>query len=114
MEKSGVGSDAPQSFPLRLYLTLSSPPIVPRRNPSSASNNGFNLELAILDSAPSSPKRNAAFSLPGPEFGRLPDFKNGDEGFGGEDFRVELECVSGSSIQLKDLLDKISSVLRNP
>jgi hypothetical protein len=84
------------------YLTLSLPPIVFRLNPSSASPKKGNPGSFILGS-PSSPKRNAAFSRPGPDVGFLPVFKNGDDALGGDDLIEELEGVSGSSIQLKEL-----------
>lgn len=96
----------PQLLLWRFHLTLSPFSIVPRWNPSSGSASGSILEPVLLDSPPSSPKRNAAFSLLGPVVGRLPDFKNGDEGFGGDGFEEELEWVSGSNIQLKELQNR--------
>jgi hypothetical protein len=77
--------------------------MLPSLKPSSSSVKRGNLELAILDSAPSSPKRNAAFSRFGPEVGFLPDLRNGDEGFGGDDLAGVLDPDSDSSIQLKEL-----------
>jgi hypothetical protein len=74
---------------------------VPRLKASSALTKTDCLVLFILDSAPSSPKRNAAFSLFGPEFGRLPDLRNGDGDLGGEDLWEDPEVVSGSSIHEK-------------
>lgn len=78
-------------FPLR----------APRLKASSALIKTGCLVLFILNSPPSSPKRNAAFSLFGPEFGRLPDLRNGDGDLGGEDLWEDPEVVSGSSIHEK-------------
>jgi len=60
------------------------------------------LDPDILDSAPSSPKRKAAFSLFGPEVGRLPDLRNGDADLGGDDLAGVREGESDSSIQLNE------------
>lgn len=49
-----------------------------RSKPSSGSVNNGDREFDICDSPPSSPNRNAAFSLLAPEVGFLPDFRNGD------------------------------------
>ena len=72
--------------------------MVPRLKTSSVSFKVGNFTLFILDSPPSSPKRNAAFSRPTPEAGRLPDFKNGDGDFGGDDLSPGPDA-SGSNIQ---------------
>src|SRR6266536_2398774 len=72
------------------------PDIAPILNdPSSSSAKAGNL------ASPSSPKRNAVLSRLGPEIGRLPDFRNGDEDFGGDDLGADPEETSGSSIQAK-------------
>lgn len=73
--------------------------IVPSLKPSSASTNDANLVFVNGVSPPSSPKRNAAFSRPGPVVGRFPDLRNGDEDFGGDDLLEAVGGVlSGSSI----------------
>lgn len=86
------------SLCIKLHVTLPLP-ILPRLKPSSASLNEGNM----LDSAPSSPNRNAAFSRFEPDVGFLSDLRNGDAGFGGEDLARVLDPDSDSNIQLKDL-----------
>ena len=79
---------------------LSLPPlIVPSCSPSSASTNDANLVFFNGVSPSSSPKRNAAFSRPGPDAGRLPDLRNGDNDLGGDDLSDVVGVVlPGSSI----------------
>lgn len=65
-----------------------------------------------LDSPPSSPNKNAAFSRLGPDVGRLPDLRNGDTEFGGDGFVEEADGVSGSSIHEKldcAILDRVGT-----
>jgi len=54
-----------------------------------------------MSGSSTSPKRNAAFSRPEPDPGRLPDLRNGDEDLGGDDFMADPEGLSGSSIHEK-------------
>ncbi len=55
--------------------------------------------MFMLDSPPSSPKRNAAFSRFGPEVGLLPDLRKGEPDLGGDDLDA---CeMSGSNIHEK-------------
>ena len=68
---------------------------------SSASGIGGNLGLEVLESPPSSPNRNAAFSLLAPEVGRLDDFRKGDDDDLGGDLEPGLDDSSGSSIHAK-------------
>lgn len=66
----------------------------------------------MLDSPPSSPKRNAAFSRPTPEVGRLEDLKKGDVDLGGDDLVPTAEEVSGSNIQENEdcaMLDRVGT-----
>jgi len=72
--------------------------IVPSLKPCSVSANRGGLVLLILDSPPSSPNRKAAFSRLGPETGLLPDLRNGETDFGGDDLTLDTEETSGSSI----------------
>jgi hypothetical protein len=55
----------------------------------------------MLFESSTSPNRKAAFSRPEPDAGRLPDLRNGDEDLGGDDFVVDPEGASGSSIHEK-------------
>lgn len=84
---------------------------MPSLKPSSIS--GVVVGLVLLeDSPPSSPKRNAAFSRLGPEVGFLPDFKNGEPDFGGEDGLLDIGDASGSSIQENDefaIVDRVGT-----
>lgn len=75
---------------------------------SESSNNGG----LAFGSPPSSPNKKAAFSRFGPDVGRLPDLRNGDADFGGDDLAEELEGVSGSSIHEKldcAILDRVGT-----
>ncbi len=66
----------------------------------------------VLDSPPSSPNKNAAFSRFGPEVGRLPDLRNGEADLGGDDLVEDPEGVSGSSIHEKldcAILDRVGT-----
>ena len=55
----------------------------------------------MLFESSTSPNRKAAFSRPEPDAGRLPDLRNGDGDFGGEDLWEDPEVVSGSNIHEK-------------
>lgn len=81
--------------------------------PSSASTNDANLVFFNRVSVPPSPKRNAAFSRPGPVVGRLPDLRKGDDDFGGDDMPDAMGSVlSGSSIHEKEdcaIVDRVGT-----
>ena len=95
-----------------LYSSLL-PPKTPSLNPSSASTNEANFAFDGGISSPSSPKRKAAFSRLDPAVGLRPDFRRGDDAFGGDDFPNAVGGVlSGSSIQEKDdcaILDRVGT-----
>ena len=88
------------------------PLIAPILNPSSTSGIGGNLGLELLESPPSSPNKNAAFSRLAPDVGRLDDFKKGEDDLGVDALGLELEDSSGSSIHAKldcAMVDRVGS-----